>query len=186
MYNLSELNSICSKCNRCRLHENRTKIVFGEGNPQTDLIFVGEGPGSNEDRLGRPFVGKAGHLLDKMLKAIDLTRDEIYITNIVKCRPPGNRNPQESEIEKCLPYLRWQVKIIKPKIIVSLGSISAKVLINEDIKITKDRGRIFTKGKIKFIPTLHPAYLLRNPNAKKDSWEDFKLISKTLKELRSR
>jgi DNA polymerase len=186
MYNLSELNSICSKCNRCRLHENRTKIVFGEGNPQTDLIFVGQGPGSNEDRLGRPFVGKAGHLLDKMLKAIDLTRDEIYITNIVKCRPPGNRNPQESEIEKCLPYLRWQVKIIKPKIIVSLGSISAKVLINEDIKITKDRGRIFTKGKIKFIPTLHPAYLLRNPNAKKDSWEDFKLISKTLKELRSR
>jgi len=186
MYNLSELNSICSKCNRCRLHENRTKIVFGEGNPQTDLIFVGEGPGSNEDRLGRPFVGKAGHLLDKMLKAIDLTRDEIYITNIVKCRPPGNRNPEESEIEKCLPYLRWQVKIIKPKIIVSLGSISAKVLINEDIKITKDRGRIFTKGKIKFIPTLHPAYLLRNPNAKKDSWEDFKLISKTLKELRSR
>ena len=147
MYNLSELNSICSKCNRCRLHENRTKIVFGEGNPQTDLIFVGEGPGSNEDRLGRPFVGKAGHLLDKMLKAIDLTRDEIYITNIVKCRPPGNRNPEESEIEKCLPYLRWQVKIIKPKIIVSLGSISAKVLINEDIKITKDRGRIFTKGK---------------------------------------
>jgi DNA polymerase len=186
MYNLSELNSICSKCNRCRLHENRTNIVFGEGNPQTDLMFVGEGPGSNEDRLGRPFVGKAGHLLDKMLKAIDLTRDEIYITNIVKCRPPGNRNPEESEIEKCLPYLRWQVKIIKPKIIVSLGSISAKVLINEDIKITKDRGRIFTKGKIKFIPTLHPAYLLRNPNAKKDSWEDFKLISKTLKELRSR
>jgi DNA polymerase len=186
MYDLNQLNSICSKCNRCRLYENRTNIVFGEGNPQTDLMFVGEGPGSNEDRLGRPFVGKAGHLLDKMLKAIDLTRDEIYITNIVKCRPPGNRNPQESEIEKCLPYLRWQVKIIKPKIIVSLGSISAKVLINEDIKITKDRGRIFTKGKIKFIPTLHPAYLLRNPNAKKDSWEDFKLISKTLKELRSR
>jgi DNA polymerase len=186
MYDLNQLNSICSKCNRCRLHENRTKIVFGEGNPQTDLIFVGEGPGSNEDRLGRPFVGKAGHLLDKMLKAIDLTRDEIYITNIVKCRPPGNRNPEESEIEKCLPYLRWQVKIIKPKIIVSLGSISAKVLINEDMKITKDRGRIFTKGKIKFIPSLHPAYLLRNPNAKKDSWEDFKLISKTLKELRSR
>ena len=186
MYDLNQLNSICSKCNRCRLHENRTNIVFGEGNPQTDLMFVGEGPGSNEDRLGRPFVGKAGHLLDKMLKAIDLTRDEIYITNIVKCRPPGNRNPEESEIEKCLPYLRWQVKIIKPKIIVSLGSISAKVLINEDIKITKDRGRIFTKGKIKFIPSLHPAYLLRNPNAKKDSWEDFKLISKTLKELRSR
>jgi DNA polymerase len=186
MYDLNQLNSICSKCNRCRLYENRTNIVFGEGNPQTDLMFVGEGPGSNEDRLGRPFVGKAGHLLDKMLKAIDLTRDEIYITNIVKCRPPGNRNPEESEIEKCLPYLRWQVKIIKPKIIVSLGSISAKVLINEDIKITKDRGRIFTKGKIKFIPTLHPAYLLRNPNAKKDSWEDFKLISKTLKELRSR
>jgi len=186
MYDLNQLNSICSKCNRCRLHENRTNIVFGEGNPQTDLMFVGEGPGSNEDRLGRPFVGKAGHLLDKMLKAIDLTRDEIYITNIVKCRPPGNRNPEESEIEKCLPYLRWQVKIIKPKIIVSLGSISAKELINEDIKITKDRGRIFTKGKIKFIPTLHPAYLLRNPNAKKDSWEDFKLISKTLKELRSR
>ncbi len=186
MYDLNQLNSICSKCNRCRLYENRTNIVFGEGNPQTDLMFVGEGPGSNEDRLGRPFVGKAGHLLDKMLKAIDLTRDEIYITNIVKCRPPGNRNPEESEIEKCLPYLRWQVKIIKPKIIVSLGSISAKVLINEDIKITKDRGRIFTKGKIKFIPTLHPAYLLRNPNAKKDSWEDFKLISKTLKEIRSR
>lgn len=186
MYDLKQLNSICSKCNRCRLYENRTNVVFGEGNPQTDLMFVGEGPGSNEDRLGRPFVGKAGHLLDKMLKAINLTRDEIYITNIVKCRPPGNRNPQESEIEKCLPYLRWQVKIIKPKIIVSLGSISARVLIDENIKITKDRGRIFTKGKIKFIPSLHPAYLLRNPNAKKDSWEDFKLISKTLKEIRSR
>jgi len=185
MYKLSELKSICSKCNRCRLHEGRNNVVFGEGNINTDLMFIGEGPGSNEDRLGRPFVGKAGNLLDKMLKAIDLERSEIYISNIVKCRPPGNRNPDESEIEKCLPYLRWQVKIIQPKIIISLGSVSANVLIDDNIKITKDRGRIYNKGNIKFIPTLHPAYLLRNPQAKKDSWEDFKLISKTLKEIRS-
>lgn len=185
MYKLSELNQICSKCDRCRLHEGRTNVVFGEGNINTDLMFVGEGPGSNEDRLGRPFVGKAGNLLDKMLKAINLTRSEIYITNIVKCRPPGNRNPEESEIEKCLPYLRWQVKIIQPKIIVSLGSISSKVLIDDNIKITKDRGRIYKKGNIKFIPTLHPAYLLRNSTAKRDSWEDFKLISKILTEIRS-
>ncbi len=185
MYKLSELNQICSKCNRCKLHKDRNKVVFGEGNIETDLMFVGEAPGFNEDRIGKPFVGKAGHLLDKMLKAISLARDEIYITNIVKCRPPSNRNPDETEIEKCLPYLRWQVKIIQPKIIVSLGSVSAKILIDDNIKITKGRGKIYTKGKIKFIPTLHPAYLLRNPNAKKDSWEDFKLISKTLKEIRS-
>src|SRR6056297_2217298 len=185
MYKLSELDQICSKCNRCKLYKDRNKVVFGEGNIETDLMFVGEAPGFNEDRLGKPFVGKAGHLLDKMLKSISLNRNQIYITNIVKCRPPDNRNPQESEIEKCIPYLRWQVKIIQPKIIVSLGSVSAKVLIDKNIKITKDRGEIVEKGNIKFLPTYHPAYLLRNPNAKKDAWEDLKLISETLKELRS-
>ncbi len=185
MYSLKDLEKICKNCKKCRLHENRNEVVFGDGNPKADILIVGEGPGFNEDKQGKPFVGRAGQLLDKMLKAINLNRKEVYITNIVKCRPPDNRNPQESEIEKCLPYLRWQVKIIQPKIIVSLGSVSAKVLIDKNIKITKDRGKIVEKGNIKFLPTYHPAYLLRNPNAKKDAWEDLKLISETLKELRS-
>jgi len=183
MYTIKDLEKICSRCRKCRLHETRNKVVFGEGNLKADILIVGEGPGYNEDKQGKPFVGRAGHLLDKMLKSIELDRSKVYISNIVKCRPPKNRNPQESEIEKCLPYLRWQVKIIKPKIIVSLGSVSSRVLIDENIKITKDRGKIVEKGEIKFIPTYHPAYLLRNQNAKKDAWEDLKLISKTFKEL---
>jgi DNA polymerase len=183
MYTLRELEKICSRCSKCRLHESRNKVVFGDGNPNADILIIGEGPGYNEYKQGKPFVGRAGQLLDKMLKSIELDRNKVYIANIVKCRPPDNRNPQESEIEKCLPYLRWQVKITKPKIIVSLGSISARVLIDENIKITRDRGKVVDKGGIKFIPTFHPAYLLRNQNAKKDAWEDLKLISKTFKEL---
>ena len=135
MYSLKDLEKICKNCKKCRLHENRNEVVFGDGNSKSDILIVGEGPGFNEDKQGKPFVGRAGQLLDKMLKAINLNRKEVYITNIVKCRPPDNRNPQESEIEKCLPYLRWQVKIIQPKIIVSLGSVSAKVLIDKNIKV---------------------------------------------------
>lgn len=183
MYSLEELKKYCLKCKKCRLHETRNNVVFGQGNDNADLMFVGEGPGYNEDIQGVPFVGKAGQLFDKMIKAIDLTREEIYIANIVKCRPPNNRNPLDDESKICIEYLRWQVKLIKPKIIVCLGSVSAKNLIRSDLKISKVRGEWVKKGNIYFMPTYHPAYLLRNQDAKKDVWQDFKKIKDKLQNL---
>lgn len=183
MYTLEELQSVVSKCNRCDLHKERTHTVFGEGNPKSKIMFIGEGPGYYEDQTGRPFVGKAGKLFDKMLKAIELKREDIYIGNIVKCRPPKNRNPLEKESKICIEYLRWQVKIINPDILVCLGAIASKNIIDPSFKITKDRGKWIEKGKFHMIATHHPAALLRDENKKKDAWEDFKNIKEKYMEV---
>ncbi len=183
MYTMDELRKFCYSCHKCRLSGTRTNVVFGEGSEHADIMFVGEGPGYNEDVQGRPFVGKAGQLLDKMIEAIALKRSDVYIANVVKCRPPENRNPFEDESNACLNYLRWQVKLVKPKIIVCLGAVSAKNLINPNLSISKQRGQFVKKGDIYFMPTYHPSYLLRNEPAKKDAWEDFKSIAAKLKEI---
>jgi len=180
MYTMDELKKYCFKCKKCRLSITRTNVVFGEGNENADIMFVGEGPGYNEDIQGRPFVGKAGQLLDKMIEAIHMERKDVYIANIVKCRPPDNRNPLEDESLACIEYLRWQVKLVKPKIIVCLGAVAAKNLINQDLSISRQRGQFVKKGSIYFIPTYHPSYLLRNEVAKKDAWEDFKKVKEKL------
>ena len=176
MYTLDELETIVKKCNRCPLSKTRTNAVFGEGKEENIIMFVGEGPGYNEDRIGRPFVGRAGELFDRMLKAIDLTREDVYIANIVKCRPPNNRNPLENESKTCIEFLRWQVKIIDPDIIVCLGAVTAKNIIDKDFKITKNRGIWYQRGKFNIMATYHPAALLRDANKKKDAWKDFKAI----------
>lgn len=186
MYTLEELKRYCLKCKKCRLHETRTNVVFGAGNEQANIMFVGEGPGYNEDMQGIPFVGRAGQLFNRMIKAIDLTRDDIYIANIVKCRPPNNRNPLEDESQICIEYLRWQVKIIKPKIIVCLGAVASRKLIRPDLTISRERGNWVEKGDIFFMPTYHPSYLLRNVKAKKDAWEDFKKIRDKLDEIKDK
>jgi DNA polymerase len=152
-------------CSTCQLCQGRSNIVFGEGNPFADLMFVGEGPGEREDTLARPFVGKSGELLDKGLAHNDLTRDDVYITNLVKCRPPGNRNPTITELGLCTPFLYEQIKVIAPKCIVTLGKVAAEYLLKRDVKITKERGMIFhcyDFPHIFLIPTLHPSYILRN------------------------
>ncbi len=176
MYTLDELETIVHRCKSCPLSKTRTNVVFGEGNENSRIMFIGEGPGYYEDKMGRPFVGKAGQLLDNMLKAINLTRKDIYIANIVKCRPPNNRDPKEEESKVCIEYLRWQVKIINPSILVCLGRIAAINIIDSNLKITKDRGKWVKKGKFYMMATYHPAALLRDKNKKKDSWEDFKKI----------
>lgn len=176
MYSLKELYKNCMECAKCALANNRTNVVFGEGNIKAKLMFVGEGPGHDEDMQGRPFVGKAGQLLTKMIEAIELKREDVFIANIVKCRPPNNRVPYPEEIRECLPHLRNQVAIIRPEIIVCLGSTAAKSIMNEDIRITKDRGRWMDKNDFHFIATYHPAALLRDPEKKGDAWKDFKSI----------
>lgn len=184
MYTMDELKRYCYKCSKCRLSQTRTNVVFGEGNENADIMFIGEGPGYNEDVQGRPFVGKAGQLLDKMIEAIGLKRNDVYIANIVKCRPPENRNPLDDECEACIDYLRWQVKLIKPKIIVCLGAVSAKNLIDRNLSISRQRGSFVKKGNIYFMPTYHPSYLLRNESAKKDAWSDFKAVQQKVGELK--
>lgn len=180
MDKLIELEDIVQKCSRCRLYEKRKNLVFGEGNEKTNIMFIGEGPGAEEDSTGRPFVGKAGQLLTKMIEAIDVKRDDVYIGNIVKCRPPANRVPFDDEVECCLPYLRKQVSAIRPKIIVCLGATASKYIIDKNIRITKDRGKWYEKGSFLMIPTYHPSALLRDPSKKKDAWEDFKSIRERL------
>lgn len=165
-------------CQRCKLCKERTHIVFGIGNPQASLMFVGEGPGADEDAKGEPFVGRAGQLLTKMIEAMGLTRDKIYIANVVKCRPPNNRNPEPDEIEACIPFLKKQIATINPKVIVCLGTFASKTLLQTEIPITKLRGefRDYEKTTIKVMPTYHPAFLLRNPNMKRPVWEDLKKV----------
>ena len=170
-------------CKRCKLYKERNHIVFGEGNEDARLMLIGEAPGHEEDLQGRPFVGAAGHLLDNMLKAINLSRREVYIANIVKCRPPQNRKPERDEIEACKPFLLKQIDIIKPSIICTLGSIATQTLLETKTPITKLRGHIYDFSGIKLIPTFHPAYLLRNPYQKKGAWEDLKLIEEIYKGL---
>jgi DNA polymerase len=164
-------------CSRCKLHTlGRKQVVFGVGNPNADLMFVGEGPGADEDIQGEPFVGRAGQLLTKIIEAIDLRREDVYIANVIKCRPPNNRNPEPDEVEQCEPFLFRQVDIIRPKVIVALGKFAAQCLLKSDAPITRIRGREFTYRDSVLIPTYHPAYLLRNPSAKRDVWEDMKKV----------
>ena len=185
MYNSwEELRTNCMTCKRCKLCETRTNVVFGVGNPNADILFIGEGQGENEDLQGEPFVGRAGKLLDKMLAAVDLDRNkDIYIANIVKCRPPKNRDPEKDEQEACIGWLRNQVKLINPKIIVCLGRIAAMKIIKPDMKITKEHGIFFKKGDILMMATLHPAALLRNPNNKPQAFEDYLKLRDKLEEL---
>jgi len=178
MEKLNELSNVVQHCMKCNLCKTRTKVVFGEGNPKARIMFIGEGPGHDEDVSGRPFVGKAGQLLTKMIEAINLKREDVYICNIVKCRPPQNRVPMEDEAEACLPFLRQQVAIIRPEIIVCLGATSSRYIISKDIRITRDRGKWYEKGQFKIIATFHPSALLRDPDKKKDAWQDFKEIKK--------
>ena len=164
-------------CSRCKLHAlGRKQVVFGVGNPNADLMFVGEAPGADEDIQGEPFVGRAGQLLTKIIEAIELSRAEVYIANVIKCRPPGNRNPEPDEVEQCEPFLFRQIDIIKPKVIVALGKFAAQCLLKTDAPITRIRGREFTYRDAVLIPTYHPAYLLRNPSAKREVWEDMKRV----------
>lgn len=178
-----ELMEQVQNCNNCKLALKRTNTVFGEGDINADIMLVGEGPGANEDKQGRPFVGQAGQLLDKMLAAIGIKRESVYICNIVKCRPPGNRVPTEEEALACLPYLRGQYAIIRPKIIVCLGATAAKYLIDPNIRITRDRGQFYNKKGIWFLATYHPAALLRDQNKKYEAWEDLKAIKEKMDEL---
>ena len=164
-------------CSRCKLHTlGRKQVVFGVGNPNADLMFVGEAPGADEDIQGEPFVGRAGQLLTKIIEAIGLRREDVYIANVIKCRPPNNRNPEPDEVEQCEPFLFRQVDIIRPKVIVALGKFAAQCLVRTDAPITRIRGREFTYRDAVLIPTYHPAYLLRNPSAKREVWEDMKKV----------
>jgi len=178
---LSELEKICKNCTLCDLAKSRTNVVFGEGNPNAKLMFIGEGPGAEEDRTGRPFVGRAGKLLTKIiLNVLELTREDVYIANIVKCRPPNNRVPDIKEAETCKPYLLQQIDIINPEILVCLGKTAFMYLLNTDTPISKVRGQIFEYKEKKVIPTFHPSFLLRNPSAKKEAYKDFLLIKSML------
>jgi DNA polymerase len=162
-------------CQRCKLHQlGRTQVVFGVGNPNAELMFVGEAPGGDEDLQGEPFVGRAGQLLTKIIGAIDLRRDQVYIANVIKCRPPGNRNPEPDEVDTCEPFLFRQIDAIKPKVIMALGKFAAQSLLKTTDPITRLRGRVFNYRGASLIPTFHPAFLLRNPSAKREVWEDMK------------
>jgi uracil-DNA glycosylase family 4 len=169
-------------CQRCGLGHLRHLLVFGEGSPRADLVFVGEAPGADEDAQGRPFVGQAGQLLTKIIGAMHLKREEVYICNILKCRPPGNRNPQPDEIAACEPFLIRQLRAIRPRVICALGTFAAHALLKSEAPISVLRGRFHTYQGIPLMPTYHPAYLLRNPGAKKQVWEDVQMIMKTLRE----
>ncbi len=179
-----ELKSACLDCRRCGLWENRHSVVFGTGNPKAKILFVGEGPGEHEDLEGEPFVGRAGQLLDKMLTAVDLDRrTNIYIANIVKCRPPKNRDPLPEEQEACISWLRNQFALMRPKILVCLGRIAAMKLIKAEFKITKEHGIFFEKPGVLMMATLHPAALLRNPAQKPAAFEDFLKLREKIDEL---
>jgi uracil-DNA glycosylase len=168
-------------CNRCKLHTlGRKQVVFGVGNPNADLMFVGEAPGADEDIQGEPFVGRAGQLLTKIIEAIDLRREDVYIANVIKCRPPQNRNPEPDEVEQCEPFLFRQIDIIKPKVIVALGKFAAQSLLNTTEPITRIRGREYRYRDSILMPTYHPAYLLRNPSSKREVWEDMKRVRELL------
>ncbi|MBR3966910.1 MAG: uracil-DNA glycosylase [Clostridia bacterium] len=178
-----ELKAKCENCTACSLYKTRTNCVFGTGNENADVLFVGEAPGEKEDLSGIPFVGAAGKLLDKFLYAVDIDRERVYIANILKCRPPKNRDPLPEEEEACLPFLREQVKIMQPKIIICLGRISAMKLIKPDFKITKEHGQWFKKGNYLMTAVYHPAALLRDPRKKEDMLIDMQNIKAKLDEL---
>jgi uracil-DNA glycosylase family 4 len=178
---LESIRADLGDCRRCRLAAGRTHIVFGEGDPHAKLVFVGEGPGYEEDQQGRPFVGAAGQLLTKIIQAIGLTREQVYICNIVKSRPPGNRTPLPDEIEACAPFAERQITAIKPEFICALGAVAAQRLLRTTAPISRLRGRFHDYHGIRVLPTYHPAYLLRNADKKRDVWEDMKLLIKELR-----
>lgn len=178
---LEEVAAEVAGCRRCPLHETRSHTVFGEGDPAADLMFVGEGPGADEDRLGRPFVGRAGRLLDDIIeKGMGLRREQVFIANVVKCRPPGNRNPEPVEIASCTPYLHAQIDIIRPQVIVALGKFAAQTLLESKSPISRLRGRFFDYRGIRLMPTFHPSYLLRQPGDKRLAWEDIQQVMNLL------
>ena len=179
--NWDDLKKSIAECKKCRLCTNRTNIVLGEGNINAKIMFIGEGPGADEDKQGVPFVGKAGQLMNKAFQALGINREEIYIANIVKCRPPSNRVPEEDEAQACLNYLRNQVVLIKPEIIVLLGSTALKTILGKEYGITAVRGKWMEKNGIKYMPTWHPAALLRDENKKIEFWQDLKELKKYLK-----
>ena len=180
---LAAVRADIGDCTRCKLHSlGRTQIVFGVGNPDADLMFVGEAPGADEDEQGIPFIGRAGQLLTKIIEAIEIKREDVYIANVIKCRPPQNRNPEPDEVATCEPFLFKQIDAIKPKVIVALGKFGAQTLLRTLEPISKLRGRVFEYRGSKLIPTFHPAYLLRNPSSKREVWEDMKLVRKLLSE----
>jgi uracil-DNA glycosylase family 4 len=178
---LAAVRTDIGDCTRCKLHTlGRTQVVFGVGNPGADLMFVGEAPGADEDIQGIPFVGRAGQLLTKIIEAIGMKREDVYIANVIKCRPPQNRNPEPDEVETCEPFLFRQIDIIRPKVIVALGKFGAQTLLRTLDPISRLRGRVFEYRGSKLIPTFHPAYLLRNPSSKREVWEDMKLVRRIL------
>jgi uracil-DNA glycosylase family 4 len=182
---LDDLNAKICECQKCPLGATRTKFVFGVGNPRADIVLIGEAPGADEDAQGEPFVGRAGQLLNKILEAIHFKREEVFICNILKCRPPNNRDPQPEEVEQCEPYLWKQLEIIKPKIILCLGRISAQTLLKTTDSLTKLRERVHDYRGIPLMVTFHPAALLRNPNWKRPTWEDVQKLRKMYDELKA-
>ena len=183
MMNWDELEAACGSCRNCSLWEGRTNVVFGVGSRQAEVLFIGEGPGENEDLQGEPFVGRGGKLLDDMMGAIGLKRRDVYIANIVKCRPPQNRDPMNTEIEACIGYLRNQVALLRPKIIVCLGRIAATRVIQEDFKITRDHGKWYEKNGVWVTALFHPAALLRDPRRRPDTFTDLKALQAKIQEL---
>jgi DNA polymerase len=184
MLSWDELEKACRACTGCALYETRTNVVFGVGNKNAEVLFVGEGPGEQEDLQGEPFVGRAGQLLDDMLKIIHLDRKRnIYIANIIKCRPPKNRDPLNAEQDACIDYLRGQFRLLGPKIVVCLGRIAAYRLIGEDFKITRDHGKWYDKDGVKFMALYHPAALLRDPGRRPETFVDLKALEQTIREL---
>jgi uracil-DNA glycosylase family 4 len=174
------------ECTRCRLHEGRTHLVFGTGNPSARLMFVGEAPGQDEDEQGLPFVGRAGQLLTKMIESMGFRRDDVYIANVLKCRPPGNRPPKPDEVATCEPFLRKQIASIKPEVLCALGSFAAQAVLRREDKISSMRGKFFLIDGVTVMPTYHPAYLLRNPGEKRTVWEDLQKIMALLKKAEGR
>ncbi len=177
---LAELERVVLACEKCRLSKTRTQAVYGVGNPNADLMFIGEAPGRDEDVQGEPFVGRAGQLLTDIIKAMKLTRNDVYIANVIKCRPPENRNPEPDELDACRPYIRRQVELIQPKVIVTLGRFALQSMLEKGYAISSVRGQWLDFDGIKVMPTYHPAYLLRNPAAKKDVWADMKKVMSAL------
>jgi len=176
---LEQLRTYIGDCTKCPvLVENRTKIVFGAGNPNADLVFCGEAPGADEDKQGEPFVGRAGKLLTKIINAMGFERSDIYILNVIKCRPPGNRDPLPDEVANCSPFMLEQIKILQPKVIVALGKYAAQTLLDTNVAISRLRGRWFDWHGVKLMPTFHPSYLLRNQSSKREVWEDMKAVLK--------
>jgi uracil-DNA glycosylase family 4 len=178
---LESVREYIGNCQRCKLHRSRTHLVFGEGSPDARLVFVGEGPGHDEDMAGRPFVGESGMLLTRIIEnGMGLTRKEVYICNVVKCHPPKNRDPEKDEIEACIPFLKHQLRIIGPEVICSLGRIATQAFLGKDFKISLERGKWHSYAGIPLMPTFHPAYLLRNQSAKRHVWEDIKMLMKRM------